>query len=71
MEKDRIHPHLDVLRGVPKGDSMNIRPKDLNRDLTHEDAAEALALLRNWAGQVTDEEVAALDPLVSRLVPGR
>jgi GTP cyclohydrolase I len=50
---------------------MNIRPKDLNRDLTHEDAAEALALLRNWAGQVTDEEVAALDPLVSRLVPGR
>ena len=71
MEKDRIHPHLDVLRGVPKGDSMNIRPKDLNRDLTHEDAAEALALLRNWAGQVTDEEVAALDPLVSQLVPGR
>jgi GTP cyclohydrolase I len=71
VEKDRIHPHLDVLRGVPKGDSMNIRPKDLNRDLTHEDAAEALALLRNWAGQVTDEEVAALDPLVSRLVPGR
>jgi GTP cyclohydrolase I len=71
VEKDRMHPHLDVLRGVPKGDSMNIRPKDLNRDLTHEDAAEALALLRNWAGQVTDEEVAALDPLVSRLVPGR
>jgi GTP cyclohydrolase I len=71
VEKDRIHPHLDVLRGVPKGDSMNIRPKDLNRDLTHEDAAEALALLRNWAGQVTDEEVAALDPLVSLLVPGR
>jgi GTP cyclohydrolase I len=71
VEKDRIHPHLDVLRGVPKGDSMNIRPKDLNRDLTHEDAAEALAMLRNWVGQVTDEEVAALDPLVSRLVPGR
>lgn len=71
MEKDRMHPHLDVLRGVAKGDSMNIRPKDLNCDLTHEDAAEALALLRNWAGQVTDEEVAALDPLVSRLVPGR
>ncbi|AGI67205.1 hypothetical protein OAN307_c15320 [Octadecabacter antarcticus 307] len=71
MEKDRTHPHLDVLRAVPKGNAMNIQSKDLNRDLTHEDAAEALALLRNWAGQVTDEEVAALDPLVSRLVPGR
>ena len=50
---------------------MNIHSKTIDRDFTHDDAAEALALLRRWAGQVSDEEVAALDPLVSRLVPGK
>ncbi len=35
------------------------------------EAAAALAVLRRWAGGVTPEEVAALDPLVSRLLPGR
>ncbi|MDE0967880.1 MAG: GTP cyclohydrolase FolE2 [Octadecabacter sp.] len=50
---------------------MNIQPKEINCNFTHKDAAEALALLRNWVSQVTDEEVSALDPLVSRLVPGR
>jgi GTP cyclohydrolase I len=50
---------------------MNIQPTDLNYNFTNEDAAEALALLRNWASQVTDEEISALDPLLSRLMPGR
>ncbi|MBT8411684.1 MAG: GTP cyclohydrolase I FolE2 [Octadecabacter sp.] len=50
---------------------MNLHSKDFDRDLTQDEAAQALALLRKWAGQVTDEEVAALDPLVSRLVPGK
>ncbi|MCW1951370.1 MAG: GTP cyclohydrolase FolE2 [Octadecabacter sp.] len=50
---------------------MNMHTSEPERTLTHQEAAEALALLRHWARQVSDEEVAALDPLVSRLVPGR
>jgi len=50
---------------------MNIHAKDFDGKLTQEDAADALALLRHWAGQASDEEVAALDPLVSRLIPGK
>ena len=50
---------------------MNLHDKDFTRDLTRDEAAEALALLRRWAAGVSDEEVAQLDPLVSRLVPGK
>ncbi|MEL6958112.1 MAG: GTP cyclohydrolase FolE2 [Pseudomonadota bacterium] len=50
---------------------MNIHSKTFDGELTREQAEEALAVLRHWAGSVTDEEVAALDPLVSRLVPGK
>ncbi|WP_200811286.1 GTP cyclohydrolase FolE2 [Pseudooctadecabacter jejudonensis] len=50
---------------------MNIHSKDLDRDLSREEAEAALALLRQWAADKTDEEVASLDPLVSRLVPGK
>ena len=71
MENERKAPHLEVLRAQPEGDAMNIHAKDLKRVLTHDEAADALALLRQWAAGVTDEEVAALDPLVSRLVPGK
>ncbi len=49
---------------------MNLHSKDLTRDLTREDAAEALALLRRWAEGVSDAEAADLDPMVTRLVPG-
>ena len=38
-----------------------------NRD----DAAAALRLLRSWATLATPEEVATLDPLIGRLVPGQ
>jgi GTP cyclohydrolase I len=71
VENDRKAPHLEVLRAEYEGDAMNIHTKGLKRDLTHDEAADALALLRQWAAGVTDEEIAALDPLVSRLVPGK
>ena len=71
MEKTRGLPHVDLLRSGSEGGKMNLHSQDFDRDLTHDEAAKALALLRKWAGQVTDEEIAALDPLVSRLVPGK
>ena len=64
-------PLLGVLRGASEGGAMNIHSKDIDRDLTREEAETALALRRRWAATRTDEEVAALDPLVSRLVPGK
>jgi GTP cyclohydrolase I len=51
--------------------AMNIHTPDLDRDPTRAEAEAALALLRRWAGDVTAEEVATLDPLVSRLIPGQ
>ncbi|MBT5294856.1 MAG: GTP cyclohydrolase I FolE2 [Octadecabacter sp.] len=71
MENNRKAPHLEVLRTESEGGAMNIHTKGLKRDLTHDEAADALALLRQWAAGVTDQEIAALDPLVSRLVPGK
>ena len=50
---------------------MNIHATDLNREPTRAEAEVALALLRRWAVDVTPEEVAMLDPLVSRLILGQ
>jgi GTP cyclohydrolase IB len=50
---------------------MTIHTPDLSRDPSREDAEAALALLRRWANDVTPEEVAQLDPMVSRLIPGQ
>lgn len=50
---------------------MNIHFSDLDREPSRAEAEAALALLRRWAGDVTPEEVAMLDPLVSRLIPGQ
>ena len=50
---------------------MNIHFNDLDREPTRAEAEAALALLRRWAVDVTPEEVATLDPLVSRLIPGQ
>ncbi|SDE46171.1 GTP cyclohydrolase I [Limimaricola pyoseonensis] len=47
------------------------RQPDQPRAPGREDAAEALKLLRDWAARATPEEIATLDPLVGRLVPGR
>ena len=52
-------------------DPMNIHTPDLNRAPSRDEAQAALALLRRWAGDVTAEEVATLDPLVARLIPGQ
>jgi GTP cyclohydrolase IB len=49
---------------------MNIHSPDLDREPTRAEAEAALALLRRWAVDVTPEEVAMLDPGVSRLIPG-
>ncbi|SFR36073.1 GTP cyclohydrolase I [Yoonia tamlensis] len=38
---------------------------------TRAQAEAALAVLRAWAGDVSAEEVATLDPLVARLIPGQ
>ena len=50
---------------------MNIRMKYFDREPTRDEAEEALAVLRRWAGVASPEEVATLDPLVSRLIPGQ
>ncbi|MEL6523332.1 MAG: GTP cyclohydrolase FolE2 [Pseudomonadota bacterium] len=50
---------------------MNIHAKDLDREPNREDAEAALSVLRQWAGAVSDVEVADLDPVISRLIPGR
>ncbi len=64
-------PHMDGA-GSQQGDlAMNIHSPDLDREPSREEAEAALALLRRWAGDVTAEEVATLDPLVSRLIPGQ
>lgn len=61
-----------VGRAAPAGGSdMNIHSSDMDREPSREEAEAALALLRRWAGDATPEEVATLDPLVSRLIPGQ
>ncbi len=64
-------PHLGVSNAPMGGTDMNIHSPDMNREPTRAEAEAALALLRRWAGDVTAEEVATLDPLVSRLIPGQ
>ncbi|MGO4916471.1 GTP cyclohydrolase FolE2 [Pseudogemmobacter sp. W21_MBD1_M6] len=49
---------------------MNIHTPDIDREPSREEAELALALLKKWAGAVSDTEIAALDPVISRLVPG-
>jgi GTP cyclohydrolase I len=48
---------------------MNIQTPEIDRKPSREEAAEALALLRRWAGKADDSEVSALDPMLARLVP--
>lgn len=50
---------------------MNIHSSEIERAPTREEAERALRLLRNWAGAATRDEIQTLDPLVSRLIPGR
>ncbi|PJI92401.1 GTP cyclohydrolase I [Yoonia maricola] len=64
-------PHVAVSNALMGGPDMNIHSPDMDREPSREEAEAALALLRRWAGDVTAEEVATLDPLVSRLIPGQ
>ncbi len=64
-------PHLRVSNAPVGGKDMNIHLSEMDREPTRQEAEAALALLRRWAGDVTAEEVATLDPLVSRLIPGQ
>jgi GTP cyclohydrolase I len=49
---------------------MNIHTPDFDRKPSREDAEAALAVLRQWAGRSSDDEIATLDPSVGALVPG-
>ena len=51
--------------------AMNIHSTDLDRNPSRAEAEAALTLLRRWANDVTPTEVATLDPLISRLIPGQ
>ncbi len=50
---------------------MNIHSRDPDREPTRDEAELALALLRKWAGTATEDELRALDPSVSALLPGQ
>jgi GTP cyclohydrolase I len=55
---------------MPKEAAMNVFTPITEKEPNRTDAEAALAILRRWAGDVTPEEVADLDPMVSRLLPG-
>jgi GTP cyclohydrolase I len=48
---------------------VNIHAQDLNETPDRAAAEAALVVLRQWAAQATDAEIALLDPSVARLVP--
>ena len=50
---------------------MNVHSGDLKDTPDRSEAAEALALLRRWAGKASETEVTQLDPAIARLLPGR
>ena len=49
---------------------MNILARNFDREPTRDDAAEALALLRNWVKDAAEEEIETLDPAIARLLRG-
>jgi len=69
--KSLTQPHLNGADAPERAADMNVHSPDLNRDPSREEAEAALAMLRRWANGVTPEEVATLDPLVARLIPGQ
>ena len=50
---------------------MNIHSLDFDRDLTRDDAAAALSLLRGWAETADAAEIETLDPALRHLLPGQ
>ncbi|MFC7703926.1 GTP cyclohydrolase FolE2 [Plastorhodobacter daqingensis] len=49
---------------------MNIHTPEIDRKPSEQEAAEALALLRQWASKASDAEIDRLDPAVGGLLPG-
>lgn len=49
---------------------MNIHTPEIDRLPTRQEAEAALAVLRQWAGKSSDEEIAKLDSAVGFLLPG-
>jgi GTP cyclohydrolase I len=50
---------------------MNIHTPEFDRKPSREEAEAALAVLRQWAGKSSDDEIARLDASVGYLVPGQ
>ena len=50
---------------------MNIHTPEFDRKPSRDEAAAALALLRQWAGKSSDDEIARLDSAVGHLLPGQ
>ena len=50
---------------------MNIYTPEIDRKPSREEAEAALAVLRQWAGKSSDDEIARLDASVGYLVPGQ
>jgi GTP cyclohydrolase I len=49
---------------------MNIHTSEIDRKPSRAEAEAALAVLRQWAGKASDDEIATLDHAVGHLVPG-
>ncbi len=49
---------------------MNIHTPDIDRKPGRQEAEDALALLRQWAGKADDAEIAALDPALAAFASG-
>ena len=64
-------PHIDSSDAPEGAAEMNVFSRDMDRQPSREEAEDALAVLRRWAADVSAEEIASLDPLVSRLIPGQ
>lgn len=50
---------------------MNVHTPEIDRKPSREEAEAALAVLRQWAGKSSDEDIARLDPAVGSLLPGQ
>ncbi len=50
---------------------MNIHTPEIDRKPSQDEAKAALAVLRQWAGKASDDEIATLDAAVGYLLPGQ
>ena len=74
-----IYPRIPVdIEGEGKGPCrnrkelpMNIHTPEFDRKPSRDEAEAALAVLRQWAGKSSDDEIATLDSAVGYLVPGQ